>query len=55
MTLDETRPEWREGREAREARRTPLASAPAGCRCGQQLDCCARHHCPRCGRTLESR
>jgi hypothetical protein len=22
------------------------------CRCGQQLDICARAHCPRCGRTL---
>jgi hypothetical protein len=22
------------------------------CRCGQQLDVCARQHCPRCGRTL---
>ena len=22
------------------------------CRCGQQLDVCARAHCPRCGRTL---
>jgi predicted amidophosphoribosyltransferase len=23
------------------------------CRCGQQLDVCARAHCPRCGRTLD--
>jgi len=22
------------------------------CTCGQQLDVCARAHCPRCGRTL---
>jgi hypothetical protein len=22
------------------------------CCCGQQLDVCARAHCPRCGRTL---
>ena len=22
------------------------------CTCGQQLDVCAREHCPRCGRTL---
>lgn len=22
------------------------------CTCGQQLDICARQHCPRCGRTL---
>ncbi|QNN52689.1 hypothetical protein [Nocardioides mesophilus] len=22
------------------------------CNCGQQLDICARAHCPRCGRTL---
>jgi hypothetical protein len=22
------------------------------CRCGQQLDMCARAHCPRCGRSI---
>jgi hypothetical protein len=22
------------------------------CRCGQQLDVCARAHCPRCGRAV---
>ena len=22
------------------------------CRCGQQLDLCARAHCPRCGRSI---
>lgn len=22
------------------------------CRCGQQLDVCARAHCPRCGRSI---
>lgn len=22
------------------------------CRCGQQLDCCSRSHCPRCGRAV---
>ncbi|MDR7364297.1 hypothetical protein [Nocardioides marmoribigeumensis] len=29
-------------------------TSAARCRCGQQLDCCARSHCPRCGRTLPS-
>ena len=24
----------------------------ASCRCGQQLDLCARAHCPRCGREI---
>ncbi|MFL6134093.1 MAG: hypothetical protein ACJ72A_14905, partial [Nocardioidaceae bacterium] len=27
-------------------------SRSASCRCGQQLDMCARAHCPRCGRSL---
>jgi hypothetical protein len=25
------------------------------CSCGQQLDVCARAHCPRCGRNLPGR
>lgn len=25
------------------------SSAPSVCSCGQDLDCCAREHCPRCG------
>lgn len=25
------------------------------CNCGQQLDVCAREHCPRCGRSLNRR
>ncbi len=25
------------------------------CPCGQQLDVCARAHCPRCGRTSNRR
>jgi hypothetical protein len=24
-------------------------AAPAVCDCGQDLDCCVREHCPRCG------
>jgi hypothetical protein len=24
-------------------------SAPEVCGCGQDLDCCERAHCPRCG------
>ncbi|MGA9748483.1 MAG: hypothetical protein WBQ50_13580 [Nocardioides sp.] len=28
------------------------APTSRSCRCGQQLDVCARAHCPRCGRTL---
>jgi uncharacterized paraquat-inducible protein A len=27
-------------------------SSSTSCRCGQQLDLCARAHCPRCGRSL---
>jgi hypothetical protein len=27
-------------------------SKSRSCTCGQQLDICARAHCPRCGRTL---
>jgi hypothetical protein len=30
-------------------------SRSTNCRCGQQLDVCARAHCPRCGRTLHHR
>jgi uncharacterized paraquat-inducible protein A len=30
-------------------------SRSTNCRCGQQLDVCARDHCPRCGRTLRRR
>jgi hypothetical protein len=37
-------------------RRTEMNSArrlrTKSCTCGQQLDVCARAHCPRCGRTL---
>jgi hypothetical protein len=25
---------------------------PAECDCGQDLDCCDRDHCPRCGREI---
>lgn len=37
--------------------KTPAANRGGGqrarsCGCGQQLDICARAHCPRCGRTL---
>jgi hypothetical protein len=24
-------------------------TVPAMCGCGQDLDCCEREHCPRCG------
>ena len=27
-------------------------SRSTDCRCGQQLDLCARAHCPRCGRSI---
>lgn len=27
---------------------------PAVCACGQELDCCTRDHCPRCGVSLTS-
>ncbi len=27
-------------------------SRATDCRCGQQLDLCARAHCPRCGRSI---
>ncbi len=27
-------------------------SRSTDCRCGQQLDMCARAHCPRCGRSI---
>jgi hypothetical protein len=27
-------------------------SRTSDCRCGQQLDLCARAHCPRCGRSI---
>ena len=27
-------------------------SQATDCRCGQQLDLCAREHCPRCGRSI---
>jgi hypothetical protein len=30
-------------------------SVATTCRCGQQLDCCARSHCPRCGRAVTTR
>ncbi|HYO39370.1 MAG TPA: hypothetical protein VER39_06915 [Nocardioidaceae bacterium] len=33
----------------------PGCSGSTNCRCGQQLDVCARDHCPRCGRTLHRR
>jgi hypothetical protein len=25
------------------------------CPCGQELDCCARRHCPRCGTAIAVR
>jgi hypothetical protein len=32
-----------------EAALAPGATATDVCGCGQDLDCCARQHCPRCG------
>jgi len=29
-----------------------LGDASSDCRCGQELDMCARAHCPRCGRSI---
>jgi hypothetical protein len=28
---------------------TGAVRRPAVCGCGQDLDCCEREHCPRCG------
>jgi hypothetical protein len=28
---------------------TAAAGRPEVCGCGQDLDCCEREHCPRCG------
>jgi hypothetical protein len=36
------------GHTAKVARKAAVSS----CRCGQQLDCCTRQHCPRCGRSI---
>ncbi len=27
-------------------------TVPAECDCGQDLECCERDHCPRCGREI---
>ncbi len=27
-------------------------ASSSSCNCGQQLDLCARAHCPRCGRSI---
>jgi len=32
-----------------EAAPGPGSCAVAACDCGQELDCCERAHCPRCG------
>jgi hypothetical protein len=32
----------------------PGRGRAANCRCGQQLDCCDRQHCPRCGRSIQN-
>ena len=31
------------------ATRRPTADCRPTCGCGQDLDCCSREHCPRCG------
>lgn len=41
----------RSTRTHREVRRGRLSD----CCCGQQLDMCARAHCPRCGRSIAHR
>jgi hypothetical protein len=40
--------------EIRSAKNTTRArcNRSTDCRCGQQLDMCARAHCPRCGRSI---
>jgi hypothetical protein len=35
-------------------RTTPAPAAVPDCSCGQALDCCHAHHCPRCGVTLQA-
>jgi hypothetical protein len=30
----------------------PVRDEQVTCSCGQELDCCTRDHCPRCGRDL---
>jgi hypothetical protein len=37
-------------------RKTPSAGGArsTSCGCGQQLDCCQRQHCPRCGRSIQN-
>jgi len=64
MTHRETRPMSRS--EATRAHDAPRSSRSAlaralgrasgnrlsDCSCGQQLDMCARAHCPRCGRSI---
>jgi hypothetical protein len=49
-----TRTETKTNADNRSATTETLArcSRSASCRCGQQLDLCARAHCPRCGRSL---
>jgi len=37
---------------SRPAAATGRGQGSRSCGCGQQLDVCARAHCPRCGRTL---
>lgn len=51
VTRIETKPTT-DIRSAPNDRRAAHRSSPASCRCGQQLDLCAREHCPRCGRSL---
>jgi hypothetical protein len=46
-----------ENKTAAESRSTQTSSRArcsrtADCPCGQQLDMCARAHCPRCGRSI---
>jgi hypothetical protein len=49
-----TRTESMTAVEIRSAKNTTRArcNRSTDCRCGQQLDMCARAHCPRCGRSI---
>jgi hypothetical protein len=49
-----TRTETKTDAETRSAKTQTHArcSRSLSCACGQQLDMCARAHCPRCGRSL---
>ncbi|HET9759569.1 MAG TPA: hypothetical protein VFP51_07440 [Nocardioidaceae bacterium] len=47
-----TRTESKTTTDARPTKNRARRSSSASCKCGQQLDLCARAHCPRCGRSI---